>query len=193
MKKLVYSVQSLFIIMLVSIGVNAQEMIELQTSKSTVSGTKGAVATSVCKVKVRQIGNACEVVVTNDVVSPRDAASGLPTGKRQHKPIRIVKEIDKSSPLLMKSSGGGSGKVSMQDLHITYTSNGRTQKINVVNNEFTLPTDGRDNDCDLVLSWSWGTSNSGITERCELPLKLTMQDGACVAVKEIAGSTSNRN
>jgi len=34
------------------------------------------------------------------IVSPRDAASGLPTGKRQHKPITIVKEIDKATPLL---------------------------------------------------------------------------------------------
>ena len=34
------------------------------------------------------------------IVSPRDPASGLPTGKRQHKPIMILKEIDKSSPLL---------------------------------------------------------------------------------------------
>lgn len=34
------------------------------------------------------------------IVSPRDAASGLPTGKRQHKPFVITKEIDKSTPLL---------------------------------------------------------------------------------------------
>lgn len=38
--------------------------------------------------------------VDHKVDSPRDAASGLPTGKRQHKPIVICKEIDKSSPLL---------------------------------------------------------------------------------------------
>jgi type VI secretion system secreted protein Hcp len=34
------------------------------------------------------------------ITSPRDAATGLATGKRQHQPITIVKEIDKSSPLL---------------------------------------------------------------------------------------------
>jgi type VI secretion system secreted protein Hcp len=39
----------------------------------------------------------------HEVASPRDAASGLPTGKRQHKPITIIKPIDKSSPLLMKA------------------------------------------------------------------------------------------
>ena len=34
------------------------------------------------------------------VILPYDAATGLPTGKPQHRPIRIVKEIDKSSPIL---------------------------------------------------------------------------------------------
>jgi len=34
------------------------------------------------------------------ITSPRDLASGQATGKRQHQPIRIVKEIDKASPLL---------------------------------------------------------------------------------------------
>ncbi|HMB89418.1 MAG TPA: Hcp family type VI secretion system effector, partial [Rhodothermales bacterium] len=36
----------------------------------------------------------------HEVMSPRDAASGLPTGKRQHKPVTITKELDKSTPLL---------------------------------------------------------------------------------------------
>ena len=40
------------------------------------------------------------IAVSHDVVSPRDAASGLPTGKRMHKPFVITKELDKSSPLL---------------------------------------------------------------------------------------------
>jgi len=40
------------------------------------------------------------IAVNHQVVSPRDAASGLPTGKRQHKPFTITKEVDKSSPLL---------------------------------------------------------------------------------------------
>ncbi len=37
------------------------------------------------------------------ITSPRDAASGMPTGKRQHMPIRITKEIDKSTPLLLRA------------------------------------------------------------------------------------------
>jgi type VI secretion system secreted protein Hcp len=34
------------------------------------------------------------------ISSPRDAGTGLPTGKRQHQPIVIVKDVDKSTPLL---------------------------------------------------------------------------------------------
>jgi type VI secretion system secreted protein Hcp len=41
--------------------------------------------------------------LSHAIVSPRDAASGLPTGKRQHKPLVITKPIDKSSPKLMQA------------------------------------------------------------------------------------------
>jgi len=41
------------------------------------------------------------IAVNHNVNSPRDAASGLPSGKRQHKPLTITKEIDMASPLLM--------------------------------------------------------------------------------------------
>jgi type VI secretion system secreted protein Hcp len=36
----------------------------------------------------------------NEILSPRDPASGLATGKRQHLPLVIVKEVDQSSPKL---------------------------------------------------------------------------------------------
>ena len=40
---------------------------------------------------------------THEIVSPRDAATGQATGKRQHKPFTITKELDKSSPLLLQA------------------------------------------------------------------------------------------
>jgi type VI secretion system secreted protein Hcp len=40
------------------------------------------------------------IAVSHEIVSPRDQASGLPTGKRMHKPLVITKELDKASPLL---------------------------------------------------------------------------------------------
>ena len=39
----------------------------------------------------------------HDFSVPYDSASGLPTGRRQHKPFTIVKPIDKATPLLMKA------------------------------------------------------------------------------------------
>ena len=36
----------------------------------------------------------------NEILSPRDPTTGQPTGKREHEPFVILKEIDKSSPKL---------------------------------------------------------------------------------------------
>jgi type VI secretion system secreted protein Hcp len=41
--------------------------------------------------------------LSHEIISPRDPASGLPTGKRMHKPFVIIKELDKSSPLLLNA------------------------------------------------------------------------------------------
>jgi len=38
-------------------------------------------------------------VAGHAIISPRDAASGIPTGKRQHKPFTITKSVDKTTPL----------------------------------------------------------------------------------------------
>jgi len=38
-----------------------------------------------------------------EVISPRDPASGLPTGKRQHKPVTITKRWDAATPQLFKA------------------------------------------------------------------------------------------
>ncbi len=38
-----------------------------------------------------------------EVASPRDAATGLPTGRRQHEPIKVTKRVDQSSPMLFQA------------------------------------------------------------------------------------------
>lgn len=40
------------------------------------------------------------VSYSHEISSPRDVATGQATGKRQHKPIVITKEMDKATPLL---------------------------------------------------------------------------------------------
>jgi type VI secretion system secreted protein Hcp len=48
-------------------------------------------------------GQIAVIAVSHSIISPRDAASGLPTGKRMHKPFVITKEIDRSTPLLLNA------------------------------------------------------------------------------------------
>jgi type VI secretion system secreted protein Hcp len=43
------------------------------------------------------------LAVTHSITSPRDPQSGLPTGKRMHKPLSVRKEIDQASPLLLSA------------------------------------------------------------------------------------------
>ena len=45
-------------------------------------------------------GKIMVIAAEHEVLSPHDAASGLVTGKRTHKPFVITKELDASSPLL---------------------------------------------------------------------------------------------
>jgi type VI secretion system secreted protein Hcp len=42
------------------------------------------------------------IATSHQILSPRDAKTGLPTGQRQHQPFVITKELDQSSPVLWK-------------------------------------------------------------------------------------------
>jgi type VI secretion system secreted protein Hcp len=46
------------------------------------------------------------VAIEHGIESPRDAATGQASGKRQHKPIKITKETDASSPQLARAAAG---------------------------------------------------------------------------------------
>jgi type VI secretion system secreted protein Hcp len=55
---------------------------------------------------VTQKGREGQIMVraaNHEVVSPRDPHSGLPIGKRQHKPFTITKDVDRSSPRLYQA------------------------------------------------------------------------------------------
>lgn len=74
--------------------VEGSDMIHLRLKGETQGDIYGS-----CKIKGREETTVVEAYV-HEVVSPRDAASGLPTGKRQHSPVVITMRIDKSTPLL---------------------------------------------------------------------------------------------
>jgi hypothetical protein len=155
-----------------------------------------------------------------EVTSLRDAASGQATGKRMHKPMTVSKEYDKSSPKLAESasstgtssdetvakgSGGGSGKVNVQDLSMTKVNvqdisftkrcGGKTTKLSVVDGECVIPTDScPDGACTITADWSWGASQGGSSKRCSVDFLLEITDGVCHAIntKGTGGTRSGK-
>jgi len=175
---------------LVSVGfagqLSAQEA-TVNTSRSNIKNNKASMdSPAVCVGKIRCADGSCVISFDQEIVSPRDAASGLPTGKRMHKPFVITKELDKSSSPMVRESPTkmSAGKVSYSDLSVMITIDGRSTKLPVVSDQFTLPSDGKDNDCDLVVSWSWGESNSGTSiARYEATFNLAVENGEYMASK----------
>ncbi|MEO8413378.1 MAG: Hcp family type VI secretion system effector [Ginsengibacter sp.] len=66
----------------------------LQLTGKAQSDIKGGV------IQKGREGRILVMAFNHEILSPRDASSGLATGKRVHKPFVITKEIDRSSPLL---------------------------------------------------------------------------------------------
>jgi hypothetical protein len=136
-----------------------------------------------------------------DAKSPRDAASGQASGKRQHKPIRfVVSSVDNSISEIKSprdvATGQSSGKVSYSDLSVMISleraSVGKfqPQKLMVDNGEFDLP-DLPDGNYDLIMSWSWGATNSGAGSggtgmgQGRASFTVTVEDGVVsMAIKE---------
>lgn len=142
-----------------------------------------------------------------EVKSPRDAASGMVTGKRMHWPIRVEKEIDKSTPVLYKEvsgkvtmddtwtvvrSDGGAGKVSMQDFSFTKRCAGNTTVYSVVDGESVIPTgDCPNGDCNLKIVWTCndasasteiGSSGNDYVSRYSVEFVLQIENGGCTAM-----------
>jgi len=175
---------------LVSVGFSGQLSVQeaaVNTSRSNIKNNKASMdSPAVCVGKIRCADGSCVISFDQEIVSPRDAASGLPTGKRMHKPFVITKELDKSSSPMVRESPTkmSAGKVSYSDLSVMITIDGRSTKLPVVSDQFTLPSDGKDNDCDLVVSWSWGESNSGTSiARYEATFNLAVENGEYMASK----------
>ena len=186
MKKQIFIALAVLVIVGFADQLSAQEA-TVNTSRSNIKNNKSSIdSPGACVGKIRCADGSCVISFDQEIVSPRDAASGLPTGKRMHKPFVITKELDKSSPSMVRESPTkmSAGKVSYSDLSVMITINGRSTKLPVVNDQFTLPSDGKDNDCDLVVSWSWGESNAGAAaKRYEATFNLAVENGEYMASK----------
>jgi type VI secretion system secreted protein Hcp len=65
---------------------------------SIVAERQGPICGSVTQ-KGRE-GKMLVIAAQHEIVCPRDPQSGIPTGKRMHKPFMLTKELDRASPLL---------------------------------------------------------------------------------------------
>ena len=97
------------------------------------------------------------VAVSEGVSSPRDPASGLPTGKRVHKPFVIVKQLDKASPSLFMAAVTNEN-LSSVDCSIYRRSGGRQPYFEIKLQDATITSfdikarEDRDNDRDDLAS-----------------------------------------
>jgi hypothetical protein len=180
---------ALAVVLTVGISGNliAQETMQVAKTRTKSNQTNerlSAQSSGVCVGKIRCADGTCSITFEQEIVSPRDAASGLPTGKRQHKPFTIIRELDPSSQTALRESPtkASSGKVSYSDLSVMVKSKGKSSKLAVMNNQFTMPDDC-DDDCDLVVSWSWGESNTGASKRYEATFNLAVKDGVFMESK----------
>ncbi|HTM43745.1 MAG TPA: type VI secretion system tube protein TssD [Polyangiaceae bacterium] len=68
--------------------------------------------------------NTIEVIaVDHSIVTPTDAATGMATGKRQHKPFVITKLLDRSSPLLHQAQMTNEN---LKEVDLDFVSSART-------------------------------------------------------------------
>ncbi len=78
-----------------------------QGPAGATAGDPDAVAGTLAVTGQKQgsFGNSPMILIgmSHEIVSPRDAATGQATGKRQHKPFTITKELDKATPLLLNA------------------------------------------------------------------------------------------
>ncbi|MBV9673986.1 MAG: type VI secretion system tube protein Hcp [Verrucomicrobia bacterium] len=72
------------------------------TAYLKLSGSKQGEITGSVTQRGRE-GQILVIAANHEVAYSKDFATGLPTGKRQHKPFSITKEVDKSSPFLYQA------------------------------------------------------------------------------------------
>jgi type VI secretion system secreted protein Hcp len=80
-----------------------------QTGQASTAGSPSMVRESPTKASTGKtsVRESPTLASTSAIQSPRDIATGQASGKRMHKPLVITKEVDKSSPLLMKAMQSG--------------------------------------------------------------------------------------
>lgn len=219
MKKQIFILVGLFVISFSSL-LFAQETITKQKTKSNNANERTITPNQVdCVVKISPKDNGCIIVFNTEIVSPRDAASGLPTGKKMHKPISFVVSLNDNTiteviaPRDM-ATGQATGKSSSAPTAIvskgTYSwikdsfDKGYKQSVKSTpfeNGEFSLPADCDDGNYELEISFTYqkiemryGDAKSSKTYvSCHFTIEI--EGGACRSIKEkgVRGKSTNQN
>ena len=169
------------IVSCISNQVFAQEAILKTRTKSNNTNEKSSSTNQLdCKVRIKPADNGISIVFDNAIVSPRDAVSGLPTGKRMHKPVSfIVSPSENTITEVTSTSTMVSGQSSVSKKTTTSTpepSNapgnpikgisvkggrnpggnmGSFDKIVITDGEFSLPADLADGEYEMSISFTY--------------------------------------
>lgn len=169
------------IVSCISNQVFAQEAILKTRTKSNNTNEKSSSTNQLdCKVRIKPTDNGISIVFDNAIVSPRDAVSGLPTGKRMHKPVSfIVSPSENTITEVTSTSTMVSGQASVTTKSTTSTpepSNapgnpikgisvkggrnpggniGSFDKIVITDGEFSLPADLADGEYEMSISFTY--------------------------------------
>jgi hypothetical protein len=206
MKKSIFISVTLLIISCISNQLVAQEMITKQKTKSNNANEKISTSNQVdCVVKISPSDNGCSIVFDNAIVSPRDAASGLPTGKRMHKPVTFVVSPSDNTIVEVQSSTDLAGQTKEKSSSVPTASiskgsynwikasfdKGYKQSVKSVpfeNGEFSLPADCDDGEYDLEISFTYQKIEIGNEKSSKSYVSghfmLEIDGGACRSIKE---------
>jgi hypothetical protein len=206
------SISAVLFIMSFSTQLFAQEPSTITKQKTKSNNTNERISFTnqlVCVVKISSIETGCSIVFDNAIVSPRDLASGLATGRRMHKPpIRFdISPINNTIAEVLSprdvASGQASGKRSPETTanisKATYTwiknawdkSKKQTVKpIAIENGEFSLPADSDDGEYELEISFTYQKIEIGNADEKSLKTYvagrfiLEIEGGVCRSIKE---------
>ena len=214
MKKLII-ISVVLIISSFTVQLFAQETaIQKTKTKSNNTNERAITANQVdCVVKIKSTDNGISIVFDHAIVSPRDAASGLPTGKRMHKPVSFyISPSDNTIVEVSSTSNMVSGQASV--IKATTTSppdvsnapgnpikglsvkGGRNpggnqlNKIVVTDGEFTLPANLEDGEYEMSISFTYQKIEYDYKEKANSKsfvsgrFILDIDGGVCRSIKE---------
>ncbi len=192
----------------------AQETITKQKTKSNNTNERTTTTNQLdCKVSIRPTDAGYSIVFDNAIVSPRDAASGLPTGKRMHKPVSFVVSLNDNTIVEVdNTSNMVSGQSSVTTKSTTTTPDvanapgnpikgisvkgGRNprgnqfNKIVVTDGDFSLPPDLEDGEYEMAISIpfrkievDWGKDDKSKSYATGRFI-IEIDGGACRSIKE---------